>query len=634
MNIIKNIYSQVGNVGRALFTLICLMSFSLAIGQTAYVANFDDGSIAVVDLSTGMVAGTIGTSSAPVKVVASPDGSQVASVNGTSLTFINTADNSVITEISNGVELFEVLYSLDGSTVYTIDQATTLITPYASADQMAGMFGFLTSGTGPVAGAFDPTTENLFVVANGSNNVATFTTAPLTQSGSNVAVGQAPQDIAFLSDGTAYVSNFNTNDISIIGAGSGSITGITNPTQMALTPDESTLYVISENNVVVIEIATNTIINTIAVGDTPRGIAVTPDGSSVVVTNFGDGTLSVINTADGSVSTIDGVGAGPLSVAIIDAPMMENTPPTAAFTATPMMGTAPLEVSFDASTSMDMEGDIASYSWDFGNGNTGMGVTTSNTYMMAGTYTVTLTVTDADGATDMATAMITVDEPVSDLEAALQEVMDAQDLTDILGLNFGGVSAAVITDEGIINVVTGSATPAIPVDATSVFGLSDASQLVLSALTLLSADAGILSIDQPISDFIDANTLTNVPGTITIEQLLRHTSGLDEFSDDDNYTSTILADPARNFTAAELTELFVGPAADPGTFSYANTNFLVLGLVLDAANGDLTLQESIDGLLTQVNLSGLGVYSGTDPMNLAPLFADLFGTGFPNQNYS
>jgi PKD repeat protein len=52
-----------------------------------------------------------------------------------------------------------------------------------------------------------------------------------------------------------------------------------------------------------------------------------------------------------------------------------------------------------------------SYTWDFGDGNNGSGVTASNSYAAAGTYTVTLTVTDNDAATGTDQQSVTVTEP-------------------------------------------------------------------------------------------------------------------------------------------------------------------------------------------------------------------------------
>jgi YVTN family beta-propeller protein len=63
------------------------------------------------------------------------------------------------------------------------------------------------------------------------------------------------------------------------------------------------------NNVSVIDTTTNTVTATIPVGNSPFGVATTPDGSRVYIANSGDNTVSVIDTATNAVSgTIPHVG--------------------------------------------------------------------------------------------------------------------------------------------------------------------------------------------------------------------------------------------------------------------------------------------------------------------------------------
>ncbi|MGD9130749.1 MAG: PKD domain-containing protein [Candidatus Bathyarchaeota archaeon] len=85
-----------------------------------------------------------------------------------------------------------------------------------------------------------------------------------------------------------------------------------------------------------------------------------------------------------------------------------NRPPVANFTESAHTVDTGESIDFDASGSDDIDGTIVSYSWDFGDGNTATGVTTTHSYATSGTYTVTLTVTDNDGATDSISVTKTV----------------------------------------------------------------------------------------------------------------------------------------------------------------------------------------------------------------------------------
>ncbi len=69
-----------------------------------------------------------------------------------------------------------------------------------------------------------------------------------------------------------------------------------------------------------------------------------------------------------------------------------------------------LSCPLSGSTSSDDNG-IVSYEWDFGDTTTGTGVSPGHTYEDGGTYTVTLTVTDAQGLEDTETATVTPTDP-------------------------------------------------------------------------------------------------------------------------------------------------------------------------------------------------------------------------------
>ena len=107
--------------------------------------------------------------------------------------------------------------------------------------------------------------------------------------------------------------------------------------------------------------------------DQPRGLTVLPDGD-----------LLIADTLNSRLRLVSATSSGPV-----------NQPPGAAFTT----DCPALSCTFDASASLDPDGSIASYDWGFGDGASASGTTASHTYAADGQYTVTLTVTDDQGAT-------------------------------------------------------------------------------------------------------------------------------------------------------------------------------------------------------------------------------------------
>jgi PKD repeat protein len=116
-------------------------------------------------------------------------------------------------------------------------------------------------------------------------------------------------------------------------------------------------------------------------------------------TNGVNGTVYayVTSTGDGDSLRIEVVGPSPA-----------NDPPTATFDVAPSEPTVGETVSFDATGSNDPDGSITSYEWEFGDGTTATGRTVTHDYATAGNYTVALTVTDGEGATNTATRTVRV----------------------------------------------------------------------------------------------------------------------------------------------------------------------------------------------------------------------------------
>jgi len=85
-----------------------------------------------------------------------------------------------------------------------------------------------------------------------------------------------------------------------------------------------------------------------------------------------------------------------------------NQVPVALFEPSSTTGSAPFEVTFNAIQSLDPDGVISSYSWNFGDGGTATGVAATYVFSAAGDYPVTLTVTDNEGASSTFSQIISV----------------------------------------------------------------------------------------------------------------------------------------------------------------------------------------------------------------------------------
>lgn len=83
-------------------------------------------------------------------------------------------------------------------------------------------------------------------------------------------------------------------------------------------------------------------------------------------------------------------------------------PPVASFTPSVSSGPAPLTVTFDSSASTDPDGTIVARNWNFGDFTTGAGTNPTHTFTTAGTFPVTLTITDDDGMSASTTVNVAV----------------------------------------------------------------------------------------------------------------------------------------------------------------------------------------------------------------------------------
>ena len=79
------------------------------------------------------------------------------------------------------------------------------------------------------------------------------------------------------------------------------------------------------------------------------------------------------------------------------------------------------EITFNAAGSSDPDGDALTFTWNFGDGNTGSGLTTTHSYVQDGEYTVRLTVSDGSLETTTKKTLNIIDPSAREPKAKISD---------------------------------------------------------------------------------------------------------------------------------------------------------------------------------------------------------------------
>ena len=133
--------------------------------------------------------------------------------------------------------------------------------------------------------------------------------------------------------------------------------------------------------------------------------------------NFGDGTTSTeknpthkyLNSGTYTVTLEVTDSNGLKRIKTVSIPINQNQAPVSSFTHTPSEPTTADSIQF-ADSSYDLDGNIVSWSWNFGDGTSSTEKNPVHKYSASGTYTVVLQVSDNEGVSDSKTTEIVIKE--------------------------------------------------------------------------------------------------------------------------------------------------------------------------------------------------------------------------------
>jgi YVTN family beta-propeller protein/VCBS repeat-containing protein len=266
-------------------------------GTRAYVTNFNDNTVSVIDTATNGVIATVAVVNVPAGVAVSPDGTAyVTSIGNDNVSVIDPVTNAVVTTIGVGDGPVSVAVSPDGATAYVTNASGDSVSVIDTATN--AVVATIGVGDNPFYVAVSPDGAHVYVANSDGDTVSVIDTATKAVV-ATIGVGDRPFRLAVSPDGaTAYVSNGIASTLSVIDTATNTVT-TTIPVaggNVAVSPDGAHVYVTNQfgDSVSVIDTATNTVTANIAVGDNPRGVAISPDGTHLYVTSASDGSVTVI----------------------------------------------------------------------------------------------------------------------------------------------------------------------------------------------------------------------------------------------------------------------------------------------------------------------------------------------------
>jgi D-alanyl-D-alanine carboxypeptidase len=162
-----------------------------------------------------------------------------------------------------------------------------------------------------------------------------------------------------------------------------------------------------------------------------------------------------------------------------------------------------------------------------------------------------------------------------------------------------------------------------PLDGSSPFAIASITKTYTASVVLQLVEEGRLSLDEEATSLMpDAG----LPPGVTVRQLLSHTSGIADLLAP--MREAMNADLQRTWTGAEVIARLGAPWFAPGAdYAYSNSNFVILGMLVERITGHAFTDELAARLLSPLGLDATGVLA-TDsaPPLMPPSWASAFGT--------
>ncbi|HEY0844889.1 MAG TPA: serine hydrolase [Noviherbaspirillum sp.] len=200
----------------------------------------------------------------------------------------------------------------------------------------------------------------------------------------------------------------------------------------------------------------------------------------------------------------------------------------------------------------------------------------------------------------------------TDAQRAVQQILDKAAYT----YRIPGSIIAIRDDQGNTWATTNGyadLTTRAPITTDMLFRIGSNTKTFVGTLILQLADAGKLNLDAPVNTYLGAEMsayMSAYDGSIiTVRHLLNHTSGIFNFTADPAWGNAFISEPYKQYFPQELLILANNRASAPnapvfGSFSYSNTNYILLGLIIKKVSGMAYEEAVANGITIPYGLSG------------------------------
>ncbi|RHW24427.1 class A beta-lactamase-related serine hydrolase [Nocardioides immobilis] len=181
------------------------------------------------------------------------------------------------------------------------------------------------------------------------------------------------------------------------------------------------------------------------------------------------------------------------------------------------------------------------------------------------------------------------EDRAAELQAVLEEMSEDAD--------GAGMSATVLSPEGSWSGAIGTADASgRKVGVRDQFAIASVTKTIVATQVMQLVEAGELGLDDPAADYLPADLDFDSNGA-TIRHLLSHYSGIPDWFDDE-FKEKLATRPGRSWRLAEVLATIEEDRWPAGeTFEYADTNYNLLGLIIEQVTGRPLVDVLRDGVL-------------------------------------